>query len=439
MFAITINLLIMKYHVYTMLLCIAFSNHVFSQNENNPWKLTVGTNAVNLLLEGKDREAQVSPNFSYLEVSRYVGAGFSVDLAGTLNNLDRESGAEDLYYGIDLGTSLSANQIVDLGKFEPTLRAGVGLAGGVSGIAVNDDDFFVTYAGAGLNYWFNDALALTLKTTYKVYSRELDGLIGNDNGGESHFQHLAGLSFAFGGESDSDKDGIKDSEDACPEVAGLESLNGCPDDDGDGIKNSDDDCPMNAGLAALNGCPDSDGDGIKDADDACPSAAGIASLSGCPDRDGDGITDEDDACPTEAGPSSNNGCPVQENPESKIEKPKYPLSLLSGFVIYFDTDEHDVDSLSALNSKLSTVVNVLTANAGTNISIEGHTDSTGSSSYNKSLSDKRAKYIKKRLKDAGISASRLSTKAFGEAMPKASNKTKEGRAANRRVEIKVAY
>ena len=56
----------MKYHVFTMLLCIAFSTNSLSQNQDNPWKITVGTNAVNLLLDGKDRETQVSPNFSYL-------------------------------------------------------------------------------------------------------------------------------------------------------------------------------------------------------------------------------------------------------------------------------------------------------------------------------------------------------------------------------------
>ena len=429
----------MKYHVYTMLLCIAFSTHTFSQNQDNPWKLTVGTNAVNLLLDGKDGETHISPNFSYLEVSRYLGGGFSIDLAGTINNLDRESGGDDLYYGIDLGTSLSANRIVNLGKFEPTLRGGFGLVGGLSGMADNDKDFFVVYGGAGLNYWFNDAIALTLKSTYKVYSKEFDGLIGNDNGGESHLQHLLGLSFAFGGESDSDKDGVKDSEDACPGIAGLESLNGCPDDDGDGIKNSDDDCPMMAGLMALNGCPDADDDGIKDADDACPNVAGIASLNGCPDRDGDGIADKKDRCPRKAGPSSNNGCPVvaekQEKP--KMTMPEYPLSLLSDFVVYFDSDEHDVNSRSALNNKLRTVVNVLNSNAYTNIRIEGHTDNTGSSSYNKSLSDKRAKYIMKRLKDAGIRANRMSTKGYGETTPKGNNSTKEGRAANRRVEIKV--
>ena len=42
----------MKYHVYTVLLCIAFFNYSYSQNENNPWAITVGTNAVDLIQTG---------------------------------------------------------------------------------------------------------------------------------------------------------------------------------------------------------------------------------------------------------------------------------------------------------------------------------------------------------------------------------------------------
>lgn len=434
----------MKYYISSMLLFVVLSTSAYAQNEANPWKITVGTNAIEVDPVGsssKDTETQISPNFSYLEVSRYLGAGFSLDLAGSLNNLERTSGAEDLYYGIDLGTSLSANQIIDLGKFEPTLRLGVGLSGGLSGFSPLGDDFFNIYGGLGLNYWFNDAVALTLRSTVKSYVKEFDKLIANGDGGLGHLQHVAGLSFAFGKGNDADKDGVNDDEDACPDVPGLEILSGCPDDDGDGIRNSDDDCPLTAGLATLKGCPDADGDGIKDAEDACPNVAGVASLRGCPDTDGDGIADANDDCPREAGPSSNNGCP-EVNPETpknpEVKMPEYPLSLLNGFTIYFDTDEHNVDSLKELKSSLNTVVNVLTANSGTNVSIEGHTDSTGSATYNKSLSEKRAKYVKKHLKDAGINASRLSTKAFGETMPKASNSTKEGRAANRRVEVKVA-
>ncbi len=43
--------------------------------------------------------------------------------------------------------------------------------------------------------------------------------------------------------------------------------------------------------------------------DACPEVAGLANLAGCPDTDGDGIADKDDKCPTVSGPSENGGCP----------------------------------------------------------------------------------------------------------------------------------
>ncbi len=441
----------MKNYLFTILTLAIFSTSVMAQNDANPWKLTLGTNAVNLLLEGQgvDNETHISSSFSYLEVSRYIGGGFSVDLAGSIHDLVRESGSNDLYYSFDLGTSLSGSSLADFGKFEPSLRAGVGITGGVSGISPSSDDYFITYAGAGLNYWFSDALALSLKTTYKIYSRELDGLLGNDDGGESHFQHTAGLSFAFG-DGDTDRDGVKDSVDACPEVPGLESLNGCPDDDGDGIRNSDDDCPLTAGLASLNGCPDADGDGIKDSDDACPNVVGIASLNGCPDADGDGITDAQDACPNAAGSKEMNGCPDADGdgvadkddecpavagPASNNGCPEYPLSMLADYDINFDLEKYNIDSQDV--QRLSTVLKVLLANNDASISIEGHADNTGEESYNNPLSKNRSKSIKDYLVNLGIDENRLSTKAFGEAMPKASNATAEGRAINRRVEFKV--
>ena len=434
----------MKNYLFTMLTMFSFTATVMAQNDANPWKITVGTNAVNLMLEGKDREAQVSSNFSYLGVSRYIGSGFSVDLSGTINNLDRESGAEELYFSIDLGTSLSSREIIDLGKFEPTLHAGLGL------VSVESDDFITSYVGAGINYWFSNALALSIKTTYKPITKDLTNLFLKGNQSyANHLQHTAGFSFAFG-EGDKDRDGVKDSEDACPDVPGLKSLNGCPDDDGDGIRNSEDDCPLTPGLASLNGCPDADGDGIRDADDACPNVAGVASLNGCPDADGDGITDADDACPYEAGSKAMNGCPDADGdgvadkddkcptvagPASNNGCPEYPLSMLGDYDINFDLEKYNIDSQDV--QRLSTVLKVLLANSDANISIEGHADNTGEESYNTPLSKNRAKSIKDYLVNLGIDENRLSTKAFGEAKPKASNATKEGRAINRRVEFKV--
>jgi len=70
------------------------------------------------------------------------------------------------------------------------------------------------------------------------------------------------------------------------------------------------------------------------------------------------------------------------------------------------------------------------------IKIEGHTDSTGSDAYNMQLSDRRAASVKDYLVQHGIAASALEAQGFGESRPIASNDTAEGRAENRRVEMK---
>ena len=73
-----------------------------------------------------------------------------------------------------------------------------------------------------------------------------------------------------------------------------------------------------------------------------------------------------------------------------------------------------------------------------NFSIQGHTDSQGAAAYNQKLSESRAAAVVTYLTNqAGISSSRLSSKGFGEDYPIADNKTRDGRAQNRRVEIKL--
>ncbi|TAK67024.1 MAG: OmpA family protein [Betaproteobacteria bacterium] len=67
----------------------------------------------------------------------------------------------------------------------------------------------------------------------------------------------------------------------------------------------------------------------------------------------------------------------------------------------------------------------------------GHTDSIGTNAYNKKLSLRRADAVKTYLVSKGIEANRVYTEGKGESQPMASNKTKEGRAKNRRVEIEV--
>jgi OOP family OmpA-OmpF porin len=227
----------------------------------------------------------------------------------------------------------------------------------------------------------------------------------------------------FDGCPDTDGDGIQDSEDACPEVAGLPEFNGCPDTDGDGIIDSEDECPTEAGLPEFNGCPDTDGDGIPDKDDECPTVAGPKEFNGCPDSDGDGIPDHLDACPNVAGLAEFDGC---------APPPPPPLDL--AVVVFFGTDLIKLDAED--KGKLDKLAAELIKSEETTIIAQGHTDITGSASYNQGLSERRAQAVKDYLLEKGVPAERIAIKGFGEDQPADSNDTEEGRANNRRVEFK---
>ncbi|MFC1837620.1 OmpA family protein [Thermodesulfobacteriota bacterium] len=91
-----------------------------------------------------------------------------------------------------------------------------------------------------------------------------------------------------------------------------------------------------------------------------------------------------------------------------------------------------------LYSEIERIANILVKYPQTVIRVEGHTDSTGSESYNLELSQRRADAVKNLIVQRGVSATRVETMPYGESMPIADNNTEAGRAMNRRVEIKVA-
>ena len=104
--------------------------------------------------------------------------------------------------------------------------------------------------------------------------------------------------------------------------------------------------------------------------------------------------------------------------------------------VTFDTDSSVVKP--GLYSEIDRIANILIKYPQTVIQVEGHTDSTGTESYNLELSARRAEAVKNLLVQRGVDLSRILTIAFGESAPIASNETDYGRAQNRRVEIKVA-
>jgi|TARA_R110000765_G_scaffold350811_1_gene440818 outer membrane protein OmpA-like peptidoglycan-associated protein len=91
----------------------------------------------------------------------------------------------------------------------------------------------------------------------------------------------------------------------------------------------------------------------------------------------------------------------------------------------------------AFQSTLSNVADTLSRYEKSYVDVLGHTDSTGSDAYNQALSERRAESVANFLANSGVQRARLATKGYGESQPIASNSTEEGRAANRRVEIKI--
>ncbi len=86
---------------------------------------------------------------------------------------------------------------------------------------------------------------------------------------------------------------------------------------------------------------------------------------------------------------------------------------------------------------LDQVASTLAEYNQTYIDVYGHTDSTGSDAYNQTLSERRATSVADYLSSHGVQAARIGTRGYGETQPIASNDTEEGRAANRRVEVKI--
>lgn len=99
----------------------------------------------------------------------------------------------------------------------------------------------------------------------------------------------------------------------------------------------------------------------------------------------------------------------------------------------FDTNSAKLKPTA--DGKLQQVVEFATKYPEANLEVTGHTDDRGSDSYNQKLSEKRAAAVKSNLVKKGITADRISANGLGETMPVADNKTKAGRAANRRVEV----
>ncbi len=357
-------------------------------------------------------------------------------------------------------------------KFNPYLTAG----GGIllwdltsDGVTVHGQQKTTMIdGGLGFEWFLSYRFGLELGVHYQYLLDQKLDMSGYGDVQTGNIEAQLGINFYLGGRRDSDKDGILDKVDKCPNAAedmdGFRDSDGCPDydNDKDGVPDSLDRCPNVAGPAENKGCPDvdsdndgivdrldkcrkapedkdgfedSDGcpdydndkDGVPDTLDKCPNVAGLAENQGCPDTDSDndGIVDRLDKCPNNPGPAETQGCPQTK------EITREGL-VLKG--VTFQTGKAVLTASSA--AVLDRVVTSLKEWPEVKLEIQGHTDKTGNAARNKILSQQRAEAVMQYFIDRGISPSRLTAVGYGPDLPVADNKTAVGREKNRRVELK---
>lgn len=490
----------------TILLCAALMLTLggMSQTEEKKWNVGLHGGLVQYrgdLGNNFYQTDQAAYAFAGLSVSRYLGQYIDASLSfsrGELGYIDHTKANTLANPNSFLIRHNTTNLVARFYLTKPTafvrpyLLVGAGLIWYESIYSLNAEHFIFSLPSAGAGFNFRLGPVVSIRLQEMLLLTTADHIDNVTSGGDKDMElfHSAGITFNLGKLKDSDKDGVADKKDkcpntpigvsvdatgcpldkdkdgvvdyldACPDVSGLASLKGCPDSDMDGITDKDDRCPTTFGPTSLNGCPDADKDGIADIDDKCPGTktgykvdatgctldndkdgivneedvcpelAGELVFKGCPDTDGDGVSDKDDRCPTAKGTIENKGCP--EIPKVDVQR----ITVLAS-KIYFETNKADLKLIS--HSALDDLAEILKRNEAVNLTVEGHTDSDADDTYNLTLSQKRTESVKNYLISKGVSESRLTAIGYGETKPIASNKTAAGKAKNRRVELKTSY
>jgi len=177
------------------LFAIVTVSSVSAQDSNNPLAVSFGINTLDYRAGtglgdiAKDylgtSDWNILSSVSRISVEKYLKDGFSLQAAGSLNQLD-----SDFYYAIDANVKYDVNKLVDFAFgsttqwFDPYVYLGVGYT------SVNDMGEVMLNAGAGFTSWFTETVGLNFQTGAK---RQFSGKVGD------HFQHSLGIVIKFGG------------------------------------------------------------------------------------------------------------------------------------------------------------------------------------------------------------------------------------------------
>jgi outer membrane protein OmpA-like peptidoglycan-associated protein len=288
-----------------------------------------------------------------------------------------------------------------------------------------------------LGGFYNYQVFKNNNSTYKItdrvgdYNAMVNGIQKNI---ATSYGANVGFRFYFGERKDSDGDGfydrrgIKDrNSDECIEQHGT--YRGCPDRDDDKVPDEVDKCREVSGKERTNGCPDDDGDGFADVEGVDKCIGKYGDNDGCPrkdllkilaDQEGLMMLDKDVPAPTVI--------PVTKDEEIEIiEIRKDYINFEFKMANILETDK-DV---------LEAVIATLEKNPSLLVLVTGHTDNVGSELANFKLSRQRAIAVKDYLNLNSIPEDRIIIVGEGKEKPIADNKDEQGRAANRRTELKL--
>lgn len=281
----------------------------------------------------------------------------------------------------------------------PFAKVGLGYETMSSHWSENVDSPFIDM-GAGVKIPLMEQFALKLEAVYMIKA--------NDARWDNNLALLAGLNFSFGAE----------------EAAAIASDTSTKDDKHAQEKAAEEEKARQEALAQQKeaeakqeAAAQAEAKAQAEAAAAVTAAAAIANA----DNDKDGIKNADDLC--------------KETPQG-LEVDENGCALKRDFQLNFEHGSAVLDADS--KAKVLSFLPFLKKNDFYHVKLIGHTDSTGAAKANQKLSEARAEHIRTLLIENGIASERLNAEGRGESEPVATNETKEGRHANRRIEVQLS-